>query len=95
MKQEPSKTHNSGNEHMDGGINESLYELRKTLTENTSLLARIEERLKNFVERVDIHEAEIEDMKLHVQAVRTVSKIVACGLAALTTMATIFKIFKS
>lgn len=76
-------------EHLE--FKEYLHDFRKSLTEHTSCLVRIEERLKNFIERVETHEEELEDVKTHVQTVRTVSKIFTICMGMLATAVSIWR----
>lgn len=74
----------------DPEIHRTLYQVRKAMGETTATLARIEERLKNFISDVEKHEKEIEKIQEHVHTVKTVSKISAWSLGFITTVLGIF-----
>lgn len=50
-------------------------------------LARIEERLKYFIEKVEDHEEQLDELRDHVGAVRTVVKVGTYCLGALSAIA--------
>lgn len=68
-------------------IREYLSDFEKSLNENTGCLIRIEERLKNFIERVQEHELELEDVKKHVVMVRTVARAIFYAAGAFGAVA--------
>lgn len=77
-----------------GNISDWFFDLNTSLNETNSCLARIEERLKNFIDRVEEHDNDLEDVKRHVQTVRTVSRVASIGITVIGVLAGIAQIFR-
>jgi Mg2+ and Co2+ transporter CorA len=76
-------------------IYRALHQLGRGLNDTTACLARIEERLTNFIDRVDTRDkeqkTEFEDVQNHVQTVRTVSKVGAFAMSGIAILAGIYR----
>lgn len=76
-------------------MHEEQWEIREYLSDMRSSLVRIEERLSNFINKVEEHEEEIEDVKKHVHTVRVISRVFSFVMAGLVALAAIWQGIKA
>ena len=70
-----------------------LDRLNTSLDQNSALLIRVDERLKAFIDKVESIETDMEEVKKHVQAVRTVSKVAGLILTGSGGITLVWELF--